>query len=154
VSKAGEAAAIELRLASSDADLAACHAVMHQLRPHIAGQEFVPRVRRQMTQGYQLLAGSVAGRVVAVAGFRLVEMLAWGRALYVDDLVTDSAERSKGYGEALMRWLIDYARTQGCDELHLDSGVQRFDAHRFYLAQRMKISSHHFAIDLRTPRAT
>lgn len=145
---------IELRLASSDADLAACHAVMHQLRPHIAAQDFVPRVRRQMTQGYQLLAGSVAGRVVAVAGFRLVEMLAWGRALYVDDLVTDSAERSKGYGEALMRWLIDYAHTQGCDELHLDSGVQRFDAHRFYLAQRMKISSHHFAIDLRTPRAT
>jgi GNAT superfamily N-acetyltransferase len=91
----------------------------------------------------------------AVAGFRLVEMLAWGRSLYVDDLVTDSAERSKGYGESLMRWLIDCARATGCEELHLDSGVQRFDAHRFYLAQRMKISSHHFAIDLRAPpRAT
>ena len=105
-----------------------------------------------MEQGYQLLAGSVGGRVVAVAGFRLIEMLAWGKGLYVDDLVTDSSQRSRGYGEALMRWLIDHARQHGCEELHLDSGVQRFDAHRFYLAQRMKISSHHFALDLRGPR--
>jgi hypothetical protein len=31
----------------------------------------------------------------------------------------------------------------------LDSGVQRFGAHRFYLRRRMNITSHHFAIDLR-----
>jgi GNAT superfamily N-acetyltransferase len=125
---------------------------MSQLRPHLRAEDFTARVRRQMGQGYQLLAGSVAGRVVAVAGFRLIEALAWGPTLYIDDLVTDSRERSKGYGEALMRWLIDYARTHGCEELHVDSGVQRFDAHRFYLAQGMKISSHHFSIDLRLPR--
>jgi GNAT superfamily N-acetyltransferase len=153
VRRAGEAGAIDLRLASTDAEIAACHAVMSELRPHIRAEDFVGRVRRQMRQSYQLLAGSVGGRVVAVAGFRLVEMLAWGPALYVDDLVTDSRERSKGHGEALMSWLIDYARQHGCEELHLDSGVQRFDAHRFYLARRMKISSHHFSIDLRPPRA-
>ncbi len=84
-----------------------------------------------------------------MAGFRLGEILAWGRFLYVDDLVTDSDERSKGYGEKLMTWLLQYARSQGCEELHLDSGVQRFGSHRFYLGLRMKISSHHFAIDLR-----
>ncbi len=150
----GEEQSIELRLASSDADIAACLAVMSQLRPHLRAEDFIQRVRRQMAQGYQVLAGWVQGQVVAVAGFRLAENLAWGRFLYVDDLVTDSTERSKGYGDVLMRWLIQHARTRGCAELHLDSGVQRFDAHRFYLAQRMKISSHHFAIDLRGERTT
>jgi hypothetical protein len=33
--------------------------------------------------------------------------------------------------------------------LHLDSGVQRFAAHRFYLARRMDITCHHFALKLR-----
>jgi hypothetical protein len=33
--------------------------------------------------------------------------------------------------------------------LHLDSGVRRFDAHRFYLNKRMNISSHHFSMVLR-----
>jgi GNAT superfamily N-acetyltransferase len=145
-----------LKVARSDKDIEACYPVMSQLRPHIASPaDFLLRVRRQMEQGYRLLSGIPGGsdvnRVVAVAGFRLTEMLAWGKALYVDDLITDSAERSKGYGEQLLQWLIRHAREQGCAELHLDSGVQRFDAHRFYLSQRMKISSHHFALDLRSP---
>jgi GNAT superfamily N-acetyltransferase len=145
---------LTLQLARSDADIQACFPVMSQLRPHLAAGEFAARVRRQMEQGYRLLSGSDERpgsdnrRVVAVAGFRLTEMLAWGKALYVDDLITDASERSKGYGEQLMQWLVAHAREAGCGELHLDSGVQRFDAHRFYLAQRMKISSHHFALDL------
>jgi GNAT superfamily N-acetyltransferase len=142
-----------IRIAESDADVQACFPVMSQLRPHLHAEEFLERVRRQERQGYRLLAGLVAGRggerVVAVAGFRPVEMLAWGPSIYVDDLITDAEERSRGHGEAMLDWLIDHARARGCTELHLDSGVQRFDAHRFYLAMRMKISSHHFMIDLR-----
>jgi len=134
---------------SSDTDISACYAVMGQLRPHIPTEQFVARVRSQMQDGYQLLAAIAGERVAAVAGFRISQNLAWGRFLYVDDLVTDSAQRSKGYGEVLMRWLIDRAKSDQLDELHLDSGVQRFDAHRFYLAQRLRISAHHFVIELR-----
>ena len=45
-------------------------------------------------------------------------------------------------------WLIEEARKQGCDNLELDSGVQRFDAHRFYFSKRMSISSYHFRIKI------
>ena len=85
------------------------------------------------------------GRVLAVAGFRVAENLAWGRHLYVDDLVTAAAARSTGCGQELFDWLVRYAVEAGCGQLHLDSGVQRFDAHRFYLRNRMSITSHHFA---------
>lgn len=64
------------------------------------------------------------------------------------DLVTDSARRSRGHGKALLHSLIQRARDEGCRALDLDSGVQRFDAHRFYLANRMIISSHHFTLKL------
>jgi GNAT superfamily N-acetyltransferase len=63
--------------------------------------------------------------------------------------VTDETARSRGHGEAMLHWLIDYARRENCDEFHLDSGVQRFGAHRFYLNHRMDITSHHFALRLR-----
>lgn len=144
--------AITIELATTDADIAACYAVMSQLRPHIAVENFVSQVRRQMTQGYQLAAIKAPGRPVGLAGFRVLEYLFSGLTLYVDDLVTDSEERSKGYGDKLMQWLIEHARSRGCVSLQLDSGVQRFDAHRFYLAQRMRISSHHFALDLPSGR--
>jgi GNAT superfamily N-acetyltransferase len=123
---------------------------MHQLRPRYSEEELVVKVLRQMKEGYRLAALSDgAGNVVAAAGFRLGENLAWGRYLYVDDLVTDEAARSRGNGQELMDWLVEEARRSTCDELHLDSGVQRFGGHRFYLRYGMDITSHHFQMKIR-----
>ncbi len=125
-----------------------CHPVMVQLRPHLAADEFVAQVVRQRAEGYELAYLETEGHVRAAAGFRIVEMLMHGRHLYVDDLVTDSAQRSKGHGEALMDWLVERAKAAGCRSVQLDSGVQRFDAHRFYFREGMHISSYHFALKL------
>ena len=88
---------------------------------------------------------------VAVAGFRIGHMLAWGRFLYVDDLSTLPEARRRGYGRKLLDWLGDEARRLDCEQLHLDSGVtaERFDAHRLYLNAGLAISSFHFARRLR-----
>ena len=132
----------------SDAEIAACYTVMTQLRPHLTVPDFVPRIRRQMEEGYRLAALYAGESVKAVAGFRIMENLWAGRQLYVDDLVADEGSRSQGYGGSLFDWLVSHARENGCDQLHLDSGVQRFSAHRFYLDKRMQIVCHHFALEL------
>ena len=137
-----------IRLAASDEDLRSCFPVMKQLRPRYSEDDFVARVRRQEQEGYRLVMLVNGSRVVAVAGFRLGENLAWGRYLYVDDLVTEDSQRSSGHGARLLEWLRAAAGAARCDELHLDSGVQRFDAHRFYLRHGMKIASHHFSQEL------
>lgn len=136
-----------IAIAESEADIDRCFAVMLELRPHLVSSEFIQRVRRQEQNGYRLVY--LNDRVVrAVAGFWLSECLAAGKFLYVDDLVTRSDDRSHGYGEALFQWLVDYAKAHHCEQLSLDSGVQRFAAHRFYLRHRMEITSHHFALKL------
>jgi GNAT superfamily N-acetyltransferase len=136
-------------LAENREQVARCFATMRELRTALASEDaFVEQVLRQQSQGYRLAFVETEGEVRSVAGFRISESLYAGRFLYVDDLVTRAADRSHGWGQTLMDWLIAEARAAGCAELHLDSGVQRFDAHRFYLAQRMFISSHHFALKL------
>jgi len=140
---------MDIALAETEADIARCFPVMADLRPHLTAGEFAARVRRQQAAGYRLAYLEEAGEVRAVAGFRYLETLAWGKILYVDDLVTAPAQRSRGHGGQLFDWLVAQANQSGCDELHLDSGVQRFGAHRFYLCHRMDINSHHFALKLK-----
>ena len=138
-----------VKLAKTDSEIRACFPVMRELRTHLLEADFVARINRQQQGGYQLAYVDDGGAVRAVAGFRLMENLASGRLLYVDDLVTLEPERSKGWGGILLDWLIEHARAHDCDTLELDSGVQRFGAHRFYLRKRMDIVSHHFRISLR-----
>ena len=139
---------VRIALAVGDDEIRSCHAVMAELRPHVTAEDFLPRVRRQMEDAGYKLAYLSDGEVKAVAGFRVSECLAWGTFMYVDDLVSKEGERSKGYGGQLFDWLVEYARGEGCDQFHLDSGVQRFAAHRFYLAKRMSIEAHHFGLRL------
>ncbi len=103
----------------------------------------------QRPEGYRLI-GMFEGSdpdAVAVAGFRTGHSLAWGHYLYVDDLSTLPQARRRGYGRALVDWLVEESRKLGCDQLHLDSGVglDRADAHRLYLNAGLVIASHHFA---------
>jgi GNAT superfamily N-acetyltransferase len=136
-------------LAVEDEEILSCYPVMAELRPHVTREEFLPRIRRQMEAAGYKLAYVADGEVKAVAGFRASECLAWGKFVYVDDLVSKEGERSKGYGGQLFDWLVEYARGEGCDQFHLDSGVHRFAAHRFYLTKRMFIEAHHFSLRLK-----
>jgi GNAT superfamily N-acetyltransferase len=142
---------MKIRVATDDALLRASYPVMAELRPHLALDEFLAQVRRQEREGYRIAVIDEDGRVVAAAGYRFGENLAWGRFLYVDDLVTTAELRSRGHGRRLLDWLAEEARKAGCRELHLDSGVQRFGAHRCYLGWGMDLTSHHFRIVLEPP---
>jgi GNAT superfamily N-acetyltransferase len=145
---------MNISIATADAEIAACYPVMKELRPHIAENQFVSRVRSQERSGYRLAFVQEQASVVAVAGFRFGENLAWGRFLYVDDLVTLASHRSKGYGSRLLSWLKERAEKEGCGQMHLDSGIQRKDAHRFYEREGMKIASLHFVENIAPNRVT
>jgi GNAT superfamily N-acetyltransferase len=118
---------------------------MRQLRPHLDATTFSAAVARMGKQGYRLV-GLFDPDVRAVAGYRFIEMLAMGPVLYVDDLVTASDHRSKGYGGHLLDWLLAEAKRHGCAYLELDSGVKRLDAHRFYERHGMQKAAFHFSI--------
>jgi GNAT superfamily N-acetyltransferase len=139
----------QIAIASTDEEIRRCFPVMRELRTHFTDeQKFVDQVKRQQKQDYHIAYVESEGEVRAVAGYRFLESLFSGKNLYVDDLVTLPADRSRGFGGQLIDWLIEQARQNNCETLELDSGVQRFDAHRFYFLKRMTISSYHFRIPL------
>lgn len=131
--------------ASSMEQIQSCYNVMKQLRPHLDEKLFVGQVQRQLTQGYHLAYLEIDGEVRACAGFRILELLAWGKILYIDDLVTDSAMRKNGLASMLIKWVLEQAKAEQCDQVHLDSGPQRHDAHRLYLNHGFSIIGYHFA---------
>jgi GNAT superfamily N-acetyltransferase len=137
---------VNVKLADSDADIARVWPVMRVLRPHIESEAaFLAQVRRQQAgSGWRLIYVEDAGTPVAAAGFRVSEWLAWGKALYVDDLICLESHRGKGFAEALMLWMEKLARDEGCAQFHLDSGTHRLGAHRFYHRLKLAITSFHF----------
>src|SRR5829696_223924 len=128
-----------IKYMNTDAEIRATYPVMKQLRSHLSEDQYLAAVRRQYENGNYRVAAVVDddGVTKCVAGYRLTECLCWGKFLYVDDLVTDENARSGNYGKQMMEWLVTEAKKNECKRIHLDSGVQRHSAHRFYLRERM-----------------
>jgi GNAT superfamily N-acetyltransferase len=123
---------------------------MLELRPNIGPEtvftEYVDTVLRP--EGYRLIGFFVKDdlQAAAVAGFRVMHMIAWQHFLYCDDLGTRFEYRRLGYAGQLTDWLIEEAQRLHLDQIHLDSGVgpDRTDAHRLYFNKQMRISAFHF----------
>jgi GNAT superfamily N-acetyltransferase len=115
-----------IKAAETEEEIDKCFPVMAELRPRLNRDEFVGRVRRQITnEGYCLVFLQNAGEVRSVGGIRIGEWLSGGRYLEIEDLVSAEGERSKGFGSELFDWIAEYALAEGCKQIKLVSRVNR-----------------------------
>ncbi|ODU06105.1 MAG: hypothetical protein ABS81_05590 [Pseudonocardia sp. SCN 72-86] len=120
--------------------------LLAQLRPGLTRDLFEELTTVGYDQGLRfLVAEDVDGVPTAAAGYRVLST-SRGRILYVDDLVTSEAHRSRGFASRMLAELRSRSRTGDCVRLELDSGVTNTRAHRFYLRERLDIGAFHFAM--------
>jgi GNAT superfamily N-acetyltransferase len=118
-------------------------AVHRQLRTALP-PEYEAKMKRVFAGGARMCVATDGADVAGVAVYRMHENTFYGKQLYVDDLITDEARRSSGVGRALLGYLEQKARAAGFDNLTLDSGTQRLQAHKFYFREGMAVTSFHF----------
>lgn len=118
-------------------------ALHRQLRPALEA-DYPTQIERLIPDGARLAQVVDDGQVRAIALWRVFETTYCGRRLEIEDLVSDEAHRSKGYGAAMLRWLHDQAVALGCPTTTLISGTHRTRAHRFYFREGYAITAFHF----------
>lgn len=139
-----------IQCATTDSAIQKCRRAVQALRPHLTDALYDEAIRQTLADNRTMVFIEEDGEAAAVAVFEKGYNLFRGNYIYVDDLSTLPEHRGKGYAGQLIDWILDFARREGFDEVHLDSGVNdaRSDAHRLYLTKRFKVTSLHFAIKM------
>jgi GNAT superfamily N-acetyltransferase len=81
-----------------------------------------------------LVVGHVGGEPACTLQLTVIPGLARGGAVrgQVEAVRVRSDLRSRGIGEALLRWAVEELRSRGCVVAQLTTDKRRVDAHRFY----------------------
>ncbi|MFJ6208572.1 GNAT family N-acetyltransferase [Lysinibacillus sp. NPDC092081] len=108
------------------------YAVMVQLRMELTLEKYFLLLKEMIQDGYMLFALYEKNNIMAVAGLSWRVNFYSERHMFVYDLVTDEAYRSRGYGEKLLHYLHQWGKENGAHYIALESGIQRTSAHRFY----------------------
>lgn len=139
-----------VEVAPEDPRLDDVYPVMHELRTEMSPDDFRATYAAGFDGGYRVVGLFDEGTCRAAAGYHITYGFLHGRFMYIDDLVTGAAYRSRGYGKALNDYLAGVAAEQGCRSVQLDSGTHRTDAHRFYFREGYIITSFHFVDKIST----
>lgn len=106
--------------------------LISQLRTDLNEKGYESLFRIMQSEGYQMITLTDNGIIKALAGFKIQTNFYNKKHLFLYDLVTDSLDRSKGYGNEMMKYLEEIALRNECEFVALESGLARLDAHRFY----------------------
>ena len=87
---------MQVRIADSVSKLEVVGSLLLQLRSGYDLGSMVSQIRAQQERGYTVAYAEKDGQAVCAAGFVIETRLAWGRHMYIEDLVTDSERRSSG----------------------------------------------------------
>ncbi|TDL80910.1 GNAT family N-acetyltransferase [Peribacillus frigoritolerans] len=123
---------IAIREIAGEENFKKAYPVMSQLRTQLSEEEYLKLLEPMRKQGYRLIGLYEDEQVKALAGIIELTNFYNDKHIYVYDLVTDEAARSRGFGEKLLHYVEQLAEASGCGMITLSSGNQRIDAHRFY----------------------
>ena len=136
---------MDIKTVSSEKDILKTWDAMQLLRSHLKQDEYVNLIKGMFSEGYNMAYIEENGKAVSVIGFRQLQFLFNGRHIYIDDLSTLTAYRGKGYGGKLIDYVSNLAKEKGYEVVTLDSGYQRYAAHRLYMNKGFVIVGYHFS---------
>ncbi|MGG0302492.1 GNAT family N-acetyltransferase [Bacillus albus] len=117
----------------TEADLHDVFPVLQQLRTKLSKEEVSSLFQKMQEENYKLFSlRNEEGEVVGLAGVAICTNFYNKKHVFVYDLVTAEAHRSKGYGNVLLSYIENWGKENECESIVLTSAFPRLDAHRFY----------------------
>lgn len=113
-------------------ELQTAYEVLHQLRPSLSYKEFEDLIYDMRYMEYTIFGIMEGEKLITYAGVAVQTNLYHKRHLFIFDFVTDDKYRNQNYGNMMLEYLNDYAKTCMCENIVLSSGFARENAHKFY----------------------
>ncbi|WP_340198665.1 GNAT family N-acetyltransferase [Ascidiimonas sp. W6] len=115
-----------------------------QLDCSLSKEILTERLREMIQQGYQCVGMYEDEKLVGISGLWTLVKYYMGKHLELDNVIILSEYRDKGLGKLLSDWILEYAKSIGCNGSELNCYVSSFAAQKFWMNQGYNIVGYHF----------
>jgi GNAT superfamily N-acetyltransferase len=139
---------MEIKLALSKEDFINCFSVVTVFRPGLNLDHYLNMILQMLDESYKLIFTEEENKAVAICGYRFITLLDGGKSIYIDSLYTLQSYRGKGHATSLLHHVLNEAKMQRVQRVHLVSGQLQTEAHQFYFKHGFKITSQQYSLEL------
>lgn len=102
------------------------------------------RLLEMFDQNYECFGIYKSGKLVGVFGLWFMTRHYAGRSCEVDHIYIEDELQGNGVGRQLFNFIEKYALSKKCETLELNSYVENFRSHKFYMNLGFVIRGYHF----------
>ncbi len=114
------------------------------LGKNIAEDTLESRLTEMFTQGYKCVGIFDEEKMIGISGLWIMTKYYVGKHIEPDNVIIDPEYRSSGVGEALMKWIYEYAISQNCIASELNCYVSNNGGQKFWINQGYKVIGFHY----------
>lgn len=102
------------------------------------------RMHEMFEQNYECFAIYLGEEVIGTFGLWFMTRHYAGKSCEVDHVFLKPSYQNRGFGKEIFEYIFKYAKEKGCEMQELNSYVQNFKSHKFYMNLDYVIKGYHF----------
>ena len=102
------------------------------------------RLIEMFTQGYRCVGIFDGEKIIGLSGLWMMTKYYVGKHIEPDNVIIHPDYRGSGVGDALMKWIFDYAISQGCIASELNCFVSNNAGQKFWINQGYNVIGFHY----------
>jgi GNAT superfamily N-acetyltransferase len=102
------------------------------------------RFTEMLEQNYECFGIFIDQKLIGVFGLWFMTRHYAGRSCEPDHIYISEEVQGKGIGKKLFKFIYNYAEEKGCETSELNSYVQNYRSHKFYMNEGYVIKGYHF----------
>lgn len=102
------------------------------------------RFNEMFDQNYECFGVYLGEELIGVFGLWFMTRHYAGKSCEPDHVILKPEYQNRGFGKQIFEFIFDYAREKGCETSELNSYVQNFKSHKFYMNHGYVIKGYHF----------
>lgn len=102
------------------------------------------RLIEMFAQGYKCVGIFDREKMIGISGLWIMTKYYVGKHIEPDNVIIHPEYRGAGVGEALMKWIYEYAISQNCIASELNCYVSNNEGQKFWINQGYKVIGFHY----------
>jgi hypothetical protein len=102
------------------------------------------RFQEMFSQNYECFGVFLNDELIGVFGLWFMTRHYAGKSCEPDHVIIKPEYQNKGIGNEIFEFIFRYAKEKGCETSELNSYVQNFRSHKFYMNHGYVIKGYHF----------
>lgn len=107
-------------------------------------QTLKERLSNMLLMGnYQCIGAYHDNELIGICGFWVLNKLYAGKHIEPDNVFVKEEFRSKGIGDLMLKWILDYAKQMECESLEINCYTKNVKGKKFWESQGFEALGYH-----------